>query len=178
MGITHPNSSRGGTAATVWLDLEGTSPRPSRTSKRAPRGRKAYRVSRSGFLAIRAHLGRNPAWTIGTDRPAYSTIRSVTIALSRGKSRRPRDSRIRQALLALESIARSATQRREKCRRTPEAVLSQAHFKYLPSDKFELDIINLATLWRRALARIGSSAHAWQGAHPIVAARRRRLRRR
>jgi hypothetical protein len=44
-------------------------------------------------------------------------------------------------------------------------------FKYLPSDKFELDIINLADPYGAVpLARIRIVGHMqWQGAHPIVA---------
>ena len=43
-------------------------------------------------------------------------------------------------------------------------------FKYLPSDKFELDIINLADPYGAVpLARIRIVGHMqWQGAHPIV----------
>ena len=43
-------------------------------------------------------------------------------------------------------------------------------FKYLPSDKFELDIVNLADPYGAVpLARIRIVGHMqWQGAHPIV----------
>jgi hypothetical protein len=48
-------------------------------------------------------------------------------------------------------------------------------FKYLPSDKFELDIINLADPYGAVpLARIRIVGHMqWQGAHPIVAGARK-----